>query len=110
MANIKIMQGDSYPIYVNIRQDGYTLTPSLITDLEICVGDNLRKTYRSGGVKFDSNLQKWYFIPTQNETFALSAGSHEVITRIKYYGTDQFVKGKKAGTIIVSETNSQEVL
>lgn len=110
MASIRIMQGDTYPIYLSVKQDGTVLTPSLISDMEVCIGDGLRKTYIGGGVQFDSNLQKWYVIPTQRETYALYPGTNEVVVRIKYYGSKQFVKGKKAGIITVVETKSQEII
>ena len=31
---IKITQGESYPIFFNIKQDGYSLTPNMILDME----------------------------------------------------------------------------
>lgn len=38
-----IMQGDSYPIYFDLKQDGKVLTPEMVADVEVYVGDVLSK-------------------------------------------------------------------
>lgn len=40
-----IMQGDSYPIYIDLLQDGSPLKPHMIDDLAVYVGKSLSKTY-----------------------------------------------------------------
>lgn len=108
---IRIMQGDTYPIFVDFYQNGVQLTPSLISDIELCVGNNIRKTYSSGSVLFDTSTGRWYFILSQSESFSLTPGGHQVIGRIKYASKDRFdVKGYKVGNIVIEKTTSTEVI
>lgn len=108
---MKIMQGDEYAIYVNLRQDGIVINPNLVDDIEICIGDSIRKTYSSENVLFDSKEQKWYFRLLQSETLNMAEGQHEVIGRVKYTGIPyNDVVGVKLGNIIVMPTTSREVL
>ena len=110
---VKLMQGDSYPVFValNIKDTGELITPDLVSDVEICVGSALRKTYASGEVFYDDNEQEWYFVPSQQETFAMEPESYEVQARVKFpNGSYSPVKGIKVGTIIILEANSSEVI
>ena len=109
MASIKIMQGDSYVIPVNLTLNGYPMTPDMVDDVEVCVGEGLRKTFSEGGVGYDTSKQRWYIRPTQEETLALEVEGYDVIARVKFSnGAD--VKGIKVGTIVVLDTHSEEVL
>lgn len=111
MATFKMMQGDSYVVPIDLEQSGVNLTPEMISDIEVCVGENLRKTYSDGGVGYDAANQRWYIRPTQEETLALAADGHEVIVRVKYRNTPVAdVKGISVGKIIISETLSKEVI
>lgn len=80
----KIRQGESYPIFINLMQDGYALTPDMVEDLKICIGKTYSQTYRSGGVGFDEETQQWYIIPTQEETLRMPQGSNDVCCHVKY--------------------------
>lgn len=109
MASIKMMQGDSYVVPINLMLNGHPLTPDIVTDVEICVGEGLRKTFTGGGVGYDTSKQRWYIRPTQEETLALEVEGYDVIARIKFSnGAD--VRGIKVGTIIVLDSHSEEVL
>ena len=111
MASVKMMQGDSFSVFMNLKIDGAVMTPSLISDLEISVGDSLRKLYSAGEVQYDARQLQWYFIPTQEETLAMEPGGYEVQARIKF-PNDQysFVKGVGIGRIIILDANSEEVI
>ena len=108
---MKIMKGDEYDIYINLKQDGNALKPSMVADIEICIGDNIRKTYSSEAVLFDTREQKWYIRLTQQETLAMEEGQHQVYGRIKYNGVPESdVVGIRLESIVVMPTTSQEVL
>ena len=111
MAKIKMMRGDSYIVFVKLTQQGNPLTPDMVADVEICIGDQIRKTYSGGDVGYDSSRDLWYFRPSQEETLALEEGSYETIARVKYSsGQDADVKGISIGKITMTETNSREVI
>lgn len=109
---VTIMQGDSYPIFINLTQDGSVLTPDLLDDLEIYVGEDLRLSYADGTAKFDESSKRWYIWPTQEETFNLEEGSHKVEVRAKYKNTNTVnVKGHTIiDRIKVKSATSREVL
>lgn len=111
MASIKMMRGDSYIVPIELKQNGVPLTSGMVTDVEVCVGDALRKTFSGGGVGFDTVTKRWYIRPTQAETLAMEPGSYHVIARVKYSNTDPAdVVGLVVGMIIISDTNSEEVI
>lgn len=107
---MKIMQGDSCRVPIEISQDNVTITPYMLADVEVCVGENVRKTYSSGDVVYDDNTGHWYIRLSQEETFGMD-GTQEVIVRVKYKGAPYAdVVGYKAGVINATETISKEVL
>lgn len=106
---ITIMQGDSYPLFLHLTQNGKLLTPQIVEDLELCVGDNLRYIYSEGTLAYDMSRQKWYFWPTQEDTFSMQEDC-EVYVRIKYPNNPTMVIGRKVDKIKVKETKSREVL
>lgn len=107
---MKIMQGDSYRVPIEITQDGVTLEPSMISDVEVCVGEAARKTYSGGDVVFDEDAGRWYIRLSQEETFSMNE-DQEVMVRVKYRNTPYAdVVGRRAGIINVTDTISKEVL
>lgn len=113
MASIKIMQGDSYPVFValKLKNTGEPITPDMVYEVEICVGEVLRKTYSSEEVFYDANEKEWYFVPTQSETLAMDPGAYEVQARPKFAnGAYSTVKGISVGMIIILDANSSEVI
>lgn len=108
MATIKMRQGDSFPILVELTQDGEALAPALVSDVEIHVGEELRRTYSGGDLWFDEGEQKWWFLPTQEETHALEPGQYTVEARVKYL--DDTVQGIQLGRVTVDDGISEEVL
>lgn len=113
MATVRMMQGDSYPVFVALKmtQTGDPITPAMVGDVEIYVGDSLRKTYAAGEVLYDERQLEWWFLPTQEETFALEPDSYDVQTRVKFpNGQYSTVKGIKVGTILILDASSKEVI
>ena len=106
-----IMQGDSYPIYIALTQDGDVLTPDLIAELEVCVGDQLRYLYTDGNVYFDRDENQWFIHPTQQETLSLDVGSYLIAVRIRYKtsGMEEVV-GVNVGRIQVKDSISEAVI
>lgn len=108
---MKIMQGDSYPLYFKLTIDGDILTPHMISELEICIGNSMRKLYSKDEVKFDLDTNSWYIWPTQDETLEMEIGQHSVVVRIKYRNsTKNQVQGYQIGRINVIDTISEEVI
>ena len=103
---MRILQGDSYPIPVEITQDGASITPEVIEEIEITSGNTVRKTYTGGGVFFAEGM--WYFLLSQEDTFSLSGG-YDVLLRIKYPGTGNVV-GTKIGKLSVEKAQHKEVI
>lgn len=103
---MKIMQGDSYPIPIDITQDGVVITPEMVEDVEITVGSEIRKTLSDGGVSYDGG--NWYFLLTQQETFSVS-GNQEVVCRLKYPVTG-YTHGIRVGFLNVAEIPQKVVL
>lgn len=111
MANIKMMRGDSYIVFVELTQQGNLLTADMVSDIEICIGDSLRKTLSSGEVGYDAQRELWYFRPSQSDTLGMEEGDHEVIARVKYSPhQDADVKGVSVGRITMLDTHSREVI
>lgn len=113
MAALKMMQGDTYPVFIELKIDetGLLITPDMVSEVEVCVGESIRKTYSSGEVYFDTLERKWYFIPSQSETFSLEPDSYEVQVRPKFANGDYSqVKGVRVGFIIIEDANSNEVI
>lgn len=80
-----IMQGDSYPIMINLVHDGdVPLTPEMVEDVEIAVSNALLLRKSAGEVYHDPIEDVWYIHPTQEQTMKLPAGSHELVARVKY--------------------------
>lgn len=111
MAVVKMMQGDSYAIFVDIKADGKVMTPDKITDVEITVGESIRKLYSAGEVGYDSSMLQWYFLPTQEDTLAMEPNAYEVQIRVKFpNGQYSAVKGVSVGRIIILDAQSEEVI
>lgn len=80
---MNIRRGESYPIYITLKQDGVILTPDMVADIRICI-DGYHETYSSGGVQFDQQLMQWWVMPTPEETVALQEGRMPVCAHVYY--------------------------
>lgn len=96
---IRITRGESYPIFFNIKQDGYSLTPNMILDLEIHI-EEFEKSYLGGGVFFDQTSGRWYIFPSTAETESWEEGSHVVCAHFTYHNGETYIK--EAGRIMVN--------
>ena len=103
---MKIMQGDSYPIPIDITQDGIVVTPEIVEDVEITVGTEIRKLYSTGDLRFEDGT--WYLLMTQRETFSMS-GANEVVCRLKY-PVSGYTCGVRVGILNVIETSQRRVI
>lgn len=111
MATVRMMQGDSYALLINLTQMGTVLTPDLVADIEVSIGETIRRTKSGGDVEFDTTEQQWFIRPTQEETLALEPGVYEAIARIKYSNIDNSdVKGINIGRVIITDSLSREVI
>lgn len=112
MATVTMMQGDSYNIPVSLKLNGNVLTPQDVSEIEICIGENLRKTLSGGTVGYDETTQEWFFRPTQEETLALTANeSYQIIARVKFQnGKWSDVIGIPIGQLNISDSISEEVI
>lgn len=81
---VEIKQGDSYAIFINLVQDGVTLTPAMVDDLELYIGDSTRFSYLESSLLYDSASGQWYIWPTQEQTFSMEEGTYTVEVRVKY--------------------------
>ena len=108
---ITIKQGDSVAIFIELTVDGQVLTPDLLDDLEVYIGEDLGYYFRDGGLKFDDSTQRWYIWPTQEDTFSLNPGTYKVEIRPKYRDRNVTVKGYELDDKIkVRSSASREVL
>lgn len=107
---VKMMQGDSWPVYIRLMSGDQVITPDLVTELEVCVGESLRYTMTEGTVKFDAETNRWYIWPTQEETLNIEPDGYSVICRPKFRGTPAMVKGIQANMITIIDGHSEEVI
>ena len=106
-----IMQGDSYPLYFELSLGGEVLAPDLVSEMEICFGEVLRKLYSQKEIMFDKDTNRWYIWPTQEETLAMPVGGLSVIVRVRYNNASmKEVQGFKVGRINVVDTYSEDVI
>lgn len=81
---VTIIQGESQPIYIDLYQDDRILTPDMIQDLTICIGDSFSASYLAGGVQFRQETSQWCIWPTKAETQAITPGKHWIYAHVRY--------------------------
>ena len=102
-----MMQGDACRIPFRIRQDGMTVTPEMITDLEVTVGQ-LRKTYLGGEIIWGEDC--WFVYLSQEETMGMN-GADYIRVRVRYLDQPWVtVLGKRVALLYVEEHPKGEVL
>ena len=103
-----MMQGDSYGIKIEIlNSENSIITPDDVSDVEVTIG-SVRKTYSSGEVTYNSDIGKWVFPLTQDETFKFRAARAKAQVRIVLNNGN--IHGIPPGYINVDESISKEVL
>lgn len=111
MAVVKMMQGDSFAIFLDLKADGKVLTPDKVSDVEVTVGESFRKLYTSGEVGYETSMLQWFFLPTQEDTLAMEPNAYEVQVRVKFpNGQYSAVKGLTVGRIIILDAQSEEAI
>ena len=107
-----IMQGDSYPIMISLTHDGDgPLVPEILEDVEITISNAMSLLMSEGGVYFDAVEGCWYIHPTQEQTFALEPGLHELSARVKYQDAPDVVVGIQFDAVLrVLKSHSRRVL
>lgn len=101
-----MMQGDSYPLPVEIKKaDGTVITDADVANVEICIGRMIKNT-KNGEVTYSNGY--FQFPLTQEETFKLAAAPVKVQVRVVW--PDGSIEGAVLGTLHVLESTSKEVL
>lgn len=108
MSDIRIMQGDQYPIafdLYNMESDEATLGPQDVTDIEVVIGQ-LSFRLADGGVVW--NVDHWEFHLTQDASFTLEAFAQSAQIRVKLSSGD--VIGQELPLADILHSISKEVL
>ena len=105
---LTITQGDSYPVFCEIMQDGHILTPEMVEDLEISVGNIWSFSASCKTLAFDETSSQWYFWPTAEETSA-AKGGYPVHLRVSYCNDPGEKYVFKLGHIVVDPSPFKEV-
>ena len=102
-----MMRGDAYCLPIKIETDSGTATSESFTDVEVCIGNTIRKTLSSGNVIYDAERALFLVPLTQEETLGLHARAR-VNVRCKYPGGD--VIGVDLGVLEFTPSLSREVI
>lgn len=106
-----IMRGDACNVPFDLKDNGQLLTADKVSEIEVHIGNDIRKLYSAGEVWFDKDELRWYFRLSQEETFSLNAAKYAVIVRVKFAGNaESDVGGFYMDSIILTETFSKNVL
>ena len=108
--NIKMHQGDSYAIPIELTIDGVPLTPDMVEDLEICVGSEVIRSLSAGDLLLMEDDGCYCIIPTQKETLAMRPGQYDVAVRAKYKDTPPWVDVEPIGRITILPSGFKEVI
>lgn len=102
-----MMKGDAYNLPISIETADGTATQETFEEIEVSIGNSIRKTLSSGEIGFDSERNLFLIPLTQEETFALK-GRAKVNVRCKYIGGN--VIGADLGILEFSPSLSKEVI
>ncbi len=102
-----MMRGDSYSLPISIETTAGVANADVFEEVEVCIGNEIRKTLSSGEITFDSERSLFLVPLTQEETFGLR-GRARVNVRCKYHGGD--VVGVDLGVLDFAPALSREVL
>ena len=102
-----MMRGDAYSLPIRIDTDSGSATAESFADVEICIGDTIRKTLSSGEITYDAERSLFLVPLTQEETFGLHSRVRATV-RCKYANGD--VIGRELGVLEFNPTLSKEVI
>ena len=100
---IKLHQGDSYGIPVLLIQDGAPLTPELVQEIQLTVGNQLHRSLSAGDLLTTATPGYYCFVPTQAETLAMKPGTYDVAVRVKYRDAVPWVNVEPIGRVTILE-------
>ena len=102
-----MMKGDSYSLPIRIDTDSGVATAESFADVEVCIGNSIRKTLACDEIKYDVEDSLFLVPLSQEETFGLPK---RVRVNVRCtYGNGNVV-GVDLGVIEVAPTLSREVL
>ena len=101
-----MMQGDAYSVPFVIRQGETTVTPDIVSAVELTIGALTRLW--PGEVSYDEKKGQWLFPLTQEQTLAFSEGAQPTQVRVKFM--DDRVVGANGGIINVMQSASKGVI
>ena len=104
---ITIIQGESFPILISLKNGKEPLKPKDVADLMVCL-DTISKKHSDGDIKFIEESEKWEFFPTQEDTKNTTPGFHSLWVTIKYAGG--IVRKLEGQRISVKESKCEAVL
>lgn len=102
-----MMTGDAYELPIQITLKNGIASDDDFKDVEVVIGNAIRKTLKEGGVRFDVNSNEFLVKLTQDDTFQLR-GKRDVDIRLLFANGEVF--GVKAGTLEHEESQSRTVL
>jgi hypothetical protein len=102
-----MMRGDAYCLSVRIETDNGIADSDSFADVEVCVGNAVRKTLSAAEITYDEENSVFLVPLTQEETFKLP-GRVRLNVRCKYISGN--VVGVDLGVIEVTPSLSKEVL
>lgn len=102
-----MMTGDAYTLPIQITLENGIAKASDFADVEVVIGNAIRKTLQKEEISYDENEQVFYIPLTQAETFKLR-GKRDVDIRLLFANGDVF--GVRAGTLEHEESQSRTVL
>lgn len=111
-----MMRGTNKPFRFRLFPHGgqTALDTSDVSDVEVTVGSQIRKTYSDGGIIYDNltdpEAPRWQFALNQRDTYSLAAGNYPLRVRVKYIGSDAWIDGKQFGTLTIKQSGTEVTL
>ena len=102
-----MMRGDAFVLPIKIETDDGIATANNFSEVEVCIGNAIRKTMSSGEITYDAENARFLVPLTQEETFSLSCRTR-INVRCKYENGN--VIGRDLGVFEFAPTLSNEVL
>ena len=102
-----MMKGDAYYLPIKIETDSGVATAESFVDIEVCIGNTIRKLMSSGEIIYDVE-QAAFLVPlSQAETFRLN-NRERMNVRCKLYSGD--IIGVDLGVLEFTSSLSKEII
>ena len=102
-----MMRGDAFSLPIRIDTNSGSATADSFAEVEICIGNTVRKTLSAGEITYDEERSLFLVPLTQEETFGLHSRVR-ITVRCKYANGD--VVGEDLGVLELAPTLSKEVI